>query len=263
MTDPQHGSPTPNQTALIRVELNLPDGPLRGQVEVDTGPMRLADLVPTAYELTMALSGRANRHEEQAGRPISCRAGCAACCRQLVPLSPPEAFYLVGMLDAIHPDRKRTYLARFEQIDARLEAEGMIEELFNPTVTDDPVLEVSRRYFNMAMACPFLEDECCSIHPVRPVACREYNVTSPATWCSDPYNHPIQKVPMPLPLSLPLTLLTNELFGRRFPLIPLTLAPRWVRENAAFGERTWPGLELFRQFISRFKQGPPADGRLR
>lgn len=244
-------TPGGGQTALIRVELAMPDGVMRGQVEVDTGPMRLADIVPTAYELTMAISGRANRREERAGHPISCRAGCGACCRQLVPLSPPEAFYLVDMLNAIEPGRRQVYLDRFAAVKTRLDSEGMIDELFNPTITEDPVLEIGRRYFGLRMACPFLEEESCSIHPHRPVACREYNVTSPAAWCAEPYAHDIQKVPMPMPLSLPLTLLTNELIGRRFPLIPLTLAPGWVTENADIGRKTWPGLELFQQFLKR------------
>ena len=33
------------------------------------------------------------------------------------------------------------------------------------------------------IACPFLEDESCSIHPQRPVSCREFLVTSPAENC--------------------------------------------------------------------------------
>jgi Fe-S-cluster containining protein len=36
------------------------------------------------------------------------------------------------------------------------------------------------------MPCPFLEDESCSIHPDRPLVCREYLVTSPAELCAGP-----------------------------------------------------------------------------
>jgi hypothetical protein len=34
------------------------------------------------------------------------------------------------------------------------------------------------RYFLQGVACPFLEAESCGIHPDRPLACREYLVTS-------------------------------------------------------------------------------------
>ncbi len=44
----------------------------------------------------------------------------------------------------------------------------------------------ARRYFHLGIACPFLEDESCSIHADRPISCREYLVTSPAVNCADP-----------------------------------------------------------------------------
>ena len=46
------------------VDLTTPLGQIRGKVEVDPGPMRLVDLVPTAYELTNILVGRAIQREE-------------------------------------------------------------------------------------------------------------------------------------------------------------------------------------------------------
>jgi len=238
------------QFAQIAVQLTDPDGTIRGQVQIDTGPMRLAELVPTALELTNVLSARANKREEKAGHTISCCAGCGACCRQLVPLSPPEAFFLADVIASMEPQRQADVLGRFGLIVSELERHNMIDELFDPKDTDDPRLEIGRRYWNLQMPCPFLVDESCSIHPYRPVACREYNVTSPAAWCSKPYDHELAKVPMPMPFSLPLARLTGELIGVKPPLIPLTLVPRWVAENQELGKRTWPGLDLFRRFMA-------------
>lgn len=245
----------PKQVALMAVQLTDPDGTIRGQVQVDTGPMRLAELVPTAFELTNVLTGRANKREEKAGRTISCRAGCAACCRQLVPLSPPEAFFLMEVIASLPPDRQTEVLGRFGLIVSELERQNMIEELLAPTVAEEARLEVARKYWFLQMPCPFLVDESCSIYPHRPVACREYNVTSPAEWCSEPFAHEVAKVAMPFPLSLPLARLTAELIDGKPSLIPLTLVPRWVEEHVELGKSTWPGLELFRRFMVHVSPG--------
>jgi Fe-S-cluster containining protein len=244
---------------LYTVELETASGLVRGQVAVDPGPMRLAELVPSAMELTHILVRGANRREETAGRRISCRAGCGACCRQMVPLSAPEAFYMADVLQTLPASQRATALERFARIETTLEEAGLIGELLDPHYDDEHVLRIARLYFGLQLQCPFLVEESCSIHPHRPVACREYNVTSPAAWCADPYAHPIEKVPMPLPLSAPLARLAAEVTGTRPRLVPLALVPRWVEEHRELATRTWPGVELFGRFVSLLSpRGSPA-----
>ncbi len=245
------------EPVLYAVELETATGPLRGRVAVDPGPMRLADLVPAAVELTTVLVARANRREAAAGREVSCRAGCGACCRQMVPLSPPEAFHLADVIGAMPGDRREAALRRFVEIEAMLEEQGMVEELLDPSYEDEPVLRIAHAYFRLQAPCPFLLEESCGIHAQRPVACREYNVTSPAAWCTDPYAQPIAKVPMPLPLSAPLARLTAELTGTRPRLVPLTLLPRFVADHRELATRTWPGVELFGRFVAQLGATPP------
>jgi len=220
------------------VEMPTPDGVMRGKVAVTAGPMRLTGLVQTALALTNALVGRAIAAEADGGRSLSCRPGCGACCRHMVPVSPPEAFHLMD---------------RFAAIGATLDQEGMIEEMLAPTPTQDAVLPVARRYFELGMACPFLEAESCGIHADRPAVCRDYNVTSPAEWCVRPYEHDIAKIPLPLPLSVPLARTSARVSGERPCLIPLTLAPRWTAEQAELGTRTWPGPALFDLFLEEVR----------
>ena len=236
------------------VEMQTPDGMVRGKVSVTSGPMSLAGLAPTALALTGALVDRAVHLEINAGRTVSCRAGCGACCRYMVPLSPPEAFYLMDVIDAFEPARRSACLDRFDEIVRVLDEEGMIEELLDPPQTDRPALPIAKRYFALRLACPFLIDESCSIHAHRPVACRDYNVTSPAEWCGNPYQNDIAKVPMPLPLSVPLARLTASLTGRKACLIPLTLVPRWVSEHAEQRNLRWPGTELFDRFLVELRR---------
>jgi len=46
---------------VLDVEIKSTLGLIRGQVKKSTGPMRLGDLVPAAFELTDILVERANR----------------------------------------------------------------------------------------------------------------------------------------------------------------------------------------------------------
>jgi Fe-S-cluster containining protein len=253
-----HSPPGPKRrnTAVFEVKLTTPLGPIKGHVSIDTGPMRLVDLVPTAYELTNILVKLAVQREEKAGRRISCRPQCGVCCRQMVPLSPPEAFYLANLIDSLEFHKRNALLESFGAIRDRLIRHGMINKLMSPEYSDDPVLAIAKQYFQAQMACPFLVDESCSIHPHRPVACREYNVTSPAAWCADPYSYEIAKVRMVIPLSAPLARLTAQLTGSTPRLIPLTLVPTWVAENADLREQAWPGFDLFQQFMAEVGKSP-------
>jgi len=242
--------------ALMNVEIGTPLGPIRGRVQVDTGPMRLADLVSTATGLTEIMVGRARRAEEAAGRAISCRAGCGACCRQMVPLSIPEAFALADTIDALPAERRTAALARFDAVVAGLDGAGLLSVILDADLLADASKEISMRYFYLGLACPLLVDESCSIHAARPVACREYNVTSPASNCSDPVAFGVRVVPMPLPFSLPLARLTAELTSMPPALVPLSLVPRWVAEHAELRARTWPGAELFNQLMGVIAKSP-------
>ncbi len=241
---------------LMDVEMGTQTGKIRGRVRVDTGPTRLSDLVPTAHELTSVIAARACRAEEKEGKEISCRSGCAACCRQMVPLSIPEAFFLADSVERMVPVRKAAVLGRFEAVHDRLAAENMIDGMLDMEVGADPHRALNIKYFQMKIDCPFLVDEACSVYEERPVACRDYIVTSPAHWCEDVFGHGVAKVPMPIPMSAPLAWMTADLTGEPPRLIPLVLAPRWAAENGDLRNREWPGLDLFKKFMEVLG-GPP------
>jgi Fe-S-cluster containining protein len=219
-------------------------------VQVSTGPMRLAELVPSAFELTDILVMRAIARETKAGSRVTCRAGCGVCCSQMVPVSPPEAFYIADMMSSLGGEMLDSIRQRFEVIEAVIEQRNMTDPLMDPEYSDDPFLAIARDYFSLHLPCPFLVDASCGIYEHRPVACRDFNVTSPAEWCADPYTHEVAKVQRVMPLSAPLARLAAALTGSKPRLIPLSLVPHWVRENAEVGHLTWNGLELFQQFMA-------------
>jgi Fe-S-cluster containining protein len=184
------------QSPVIRLSAGVPGEPVRNgrimlvvggeqlplELSVPAGPVTVETLLPILRGLSSLFSDRAAARAEAAGRPISCRAGCGACCRQLVALAPSEAHALARLVRAM-PEPRRTVIR--QRFDAALQRLGdLIDRM--PTSTEKERTELSHAYFKLGIACPFLEDESCSIHPDRPMACREYLVSSPAENCRSP-----------------------------------------------------------------------------
>jgi Fe-S-cluster containining protein len=203
--------------------------------------------------LTIARAGRraeeAARRSAARGHPISCRRGCGACCRQPVPLSPPEAFHLAEVVGGAAPEAREAVLARFEAARAAL-AEGGLR--------DEPLLDRGRDYFALGVPCPFLAEEACSIHPDRPAVCREYLVTTPAPWCGEPDVRAPVILPVTSSATDVLADLAAELLGGPPTFVPLVRALDWARENAADGRREWPGPALWDRFRERYHRGARA-----
>jgi Fe-S-cluster containining protein len=88
------------------------------------------------------------RQQTDLGRTLACARGCSACCRShaTIPVYPLE---LAGL----------TWYAT-EHIQG--EVRGKLKAQLLQHKTSDP--------------CPFLVDGACSVHPMRPLACRHFNV---------------------------------------------------------------------------------------
>ena len=170
------------------------------ELTVPTGLVPVEKLLPILRGLSSLFAERATAQLRAEGREISCRAGCGACCRQLVPLSPSEARALARLVDGMPEPRRSLIRGRFEEALRKLDAAGLLGRM--GTRTPEERTELGKAYFQQAIACPFLEEESCSIHPDRPMACREYLVTSPAENCRAPRADNIEKVVLeadPLP----------------------------------------------------------------
>jgi Fe-S-cluster containining protein len=184
------------QSPVVRLSAGMPGEPVRNgrvvlvvggeqlplELSVPAEPVTVEALLPILRGLSSLFSDRAIARAEAAGRPISCCAGCGACCRQLVALAPSEARALARLVDTM-PEPRRTIVR--QRFDAALQRLGdLIDRM--PTGTAEERTELSFEYFRLGIACPFLEEESCSIHPDRPMACREYLVSSPAENCRTP-----------------------------------------------------------------------------
>ncbi|MGE5151367.1 MAG: YkgJ family cysteine cluster protein [Rhodospirillaceae bacterium] len=171
------------------------------------------------------------------GRAISCRKGCGACCRQLVPISRTEGEALLALVEALPEARRTAVRARFAAAEAAITA----AELADRGTRSDR--EMSVAYFALGVACPFLEDESCSIHPDRPLVCREYLVTSPAELCAGPVQEGVTPVPVPK-----LSLAARRLQDESETWFPLALLMAWSRTPRTPAKRR-PGTEWVQRFL--------------
>jgi Fe-S-cluster containining protein len=204
------------------------------KIELPNHPLRLAELIPILTAIPDAFDPGT----------VSCRAGCAACCRQLVPVSPPEAFYLASL---VTPEVE----AKFDEARERLDSSPLGRALNAPTISEARALEIALAYPRLRIDCPFLVEERCSIYDGRPMTCREYYVTTPKENCVMPSpGRPIKRVAVPIQLSEALSRVAAEMLGGEPQTIPLPRALAWAREHAAEDARTFAPDILTRALIS-------------
>lgn len=173
-----------HSTATLR--LTVGDLRVVHPITVPQAPVPATEVVPALQGLVNAVVAAA-----EAGKSISCRKGCGACCRQLVPVSRTEGERLLALIETMPAERRETLHARFAAAEAALDGAGLA------TRGQKSDRELSLAYFALAIPCPFLEEESCSIHPERPLVCREYLVTSPAELCAGPAQEGVTPVAVP------------------------------------------------------------------
>lgn len=208
----------------------------------ESSELSLADLAFHLLPLWQRQLDRVEAVERKAGRVPSCRDGCGVCCRQVVPLSLPEAFMLARHVDALPDARREAVLARFEQAKGRLDRAGLLGE---------PLLSRAHDYWALSIDCPFLEAQSCSIHPTRPSACREHLALDGPERCiylddGAPMLH------FPERLFDVLAYVAARLLGGAPAALPLVLARDHAAANGTDAGRRWSVLELRRVFADVF-----------
>ena len=196
------GSPAPPEHLSAHGVLNVAGMRVEFNLTVPKAPVGPAAVLPVLQTLWTTIEADLVEGVERQGRRISCGPSCGACCRQLVPISRIEARHLADLVEALPEPRRSAVRERFAEALRRLEEAGLLETLRRPeSLGPDDRSPLGMAYFRLGIPCPFLEQESCSIHADRPLACREYLVTSPAENCaqSDP-REDIEGVSMPVRL---------------------------------------------------------------
>jgi Fe-S-cluster containining protein len=207
-------------------------------------------MLPLFFSFADAVMRTASKGVEQTGEKISCKKGCGACCRQLVPISETEARWIQELVDRLPPQKQSLIRNRFAEARRRLAETGLLEKLLHrESWAEGEGWPIAMSYFRLGIACPFLENEACSIHPDRPVKCREYLVTSPAEHCRAPNAETIRPVELPFQMWTALARLENTSPSKeKIRWVPLILALEWADAHAQ-EPKPRPGHEVLREFF--------------
>lgn len=237
----------------MRVRIETEQGLIDRELMLAEGEITMADLARAAVTLAGDFETLAVRRTCAQGRPATCAKGCGACCRQLVTVSPAEAWMLEELIEAMPGAERADMRGRFEAARAALAREGLLEALGR---LDDPELraeahyQLAERYFELGLACPFLtEAGACGIHPARPALCREYLAVTPPFHCYDPFGMEPERAAVAAEVSQALLGACAQTLRRELEPIPLALAPAWAREHAEEGRRRWDAQRLAERFL--------------
>ncbi|MBM4126078.1 MAG: YkgJ family cysteine cluster protein [Nitrospira sp.] len=266
---------TPHSSERCEIALNTPAGRVTTAVDVPTALVPVTAIVPLMRRLGEEAHALEEARSLESGQARSCHRSCAACCRMLVPLSPPEAFSLREFVRSLPREEQERIAARLAHTKSVLlthrlwnQLEALAESSQSP---DDDMLEpINQAYYALRIPCPFLENDLCSIYDERPAACRELLVTSPAEQCQDMAQNPIVPIPAPVRIGPILGLLWGELTKTPPRLIPLPIALDWAERHQNENHQTWQGTQLLDtaldkvwRFLSQtFQQGgntPPPN----
>jgi len=236
-------------TDRFEIAINTPAGRLSTAVDVPTAFVPVTAIVP----LMRCLGEEAQALEEARlaaeGATRSCTKGCAFCCHMLVPLSAPEAYALINVIRSWPAEKQERMATRLAEAKSVLLSHGLWHRLLELGESSDPpddeTLEpINRDFYALRMACPFLEEDMCSIYEERPSACRELLVTSPAERCQNMLMNDIIPIPAPVRISPILGLLWSELTDSPPRLIPLPIVSDWVERHRQENDKTWQGSHL-------------------
>jgi len=238
-------------TLSANVSIKIGGEPFDLKIEAPIAPTRPTRMLPVFQRACGDIVDWTVKRIEREGRSISCRAGCGACCRQMVPISKTEARYLAQLVAEMPDERREVIKERFDLAIKRLEEAGVIDKLrAEPKPLGQEYKDLGLTYFHLEVACPFLEEESCSIHPDRPLVCREYLVVSLAENCSRKNGLPIEALSMPLEASKALTAI-NDAENKNFTnWIPLVLSLEWAEQNPDVSENR-AGTTIIEKFISK------------
>ncbi len=255
---------TPESSSSVQVSfsLRIGEGTLSANVAVPAGKTTLTGLLPVIQDFDSSLIDRVVGEATEEGHPVSCRAGCGACCRQMVPLSIFEAEALGEWFNNLPIQRQAELERRFHSGLIRLKEAGVLDKIMSPDWGPDEksFVDMAVEYFHAGVACPFLEDERCSIHPIRPLVCREYLVTSPAELCQDPSINQVSAIHLPLKPSQALYRIGQELTHDAKGWMPLIFLLAWSKRRLKPGDYyTGTGQEVLRIFMENLTTEPPAE----
>ena len=245
-----------DETLSVSLHLRMGEASREVKLSAPTRSVTPVELLPVIQAFDSDVAALAEDASRRSGKTVSCKAGCGACCRQIVPISETEARFLAKLVAKMPRDRRRGIERRFSKALAALSKAGMLDGLDQAwrTTTEAEQEQLALDYFSLGIPCPFLEDESCGIHPDRPLSCREFLVTSPAGNCSDPSPDTIESVPFPGKPSKQMYQFGDCGGDGPRAWMPLTLALEWAGKRPPDEvQPRRPGHEMLLDFLGKLQ----------
>jgi len=232
----------------IPFDISVTDRILHCSIRMVSRPVPLSELVPMACQLSQLIIDASSRRIEESDGRIACRKGCAACCSYLIPISPAEAYHLRDEIFKMPQLEQRTLFRSCQHTTRQLVDHRIPDALFSPTQEHEERLDIlSDWYRDMKLPCPFLVNHTCCIYDFRPLACREYFVTSHPSLCRPESTEKATRVPMPLRIAEVLAETCRILEDGESSIL-LPLLPSFLQDNS---QRSW-ALYPAEQVVSTF-----------
>lgn len=224
------------------------------EVELElTAPVarvQFREILPLVRDITNLVVQVALDEARDQGIAISCRKGCGACCIQAVPLAPAEARAISDLVKALPEPRQTQIRERFSTGLAVASEAGLLNTLMDTGELDDAesVFKLGMDYLRLQIPCPFLEDQACSIHPERPIRCREYLVTSSPEFCAGPRPQEVTRLRIPAQAFRSMLSVGGEWTHDKARWVPLIAALEWAQANPD-NSLPRPGADIVREFF--------------
>lgn len=230
------------------VRLSVGGQPLELGFTVPSKPVKLRRMLPVFQQMSNTFNEMGVENLKSQGKAVSCRAGCGACCRQLVPVSEAEAYNLRDLIEEMPEPRRTEIRQRFEKGMEKLNRINFFRRLGeNADKSEEDYTRSLQEYFRQQIPCPFLENESCSIHESRPIACRDYFVTSPPEYCASATGENVEKVEHVLKVKDSLIALSRNVSDASLPFVPLIGLLKWTDKvpdrSPARAGKVW--MEMF------------------
>ncbi|MCU7907179.1 MAG: YkgJ family cysteine cluster protein [Candidatus Thiodiazotropha sp. (ex Epidulcina cf. delphinae)] len=241
------------QAETIEAEIRIGSESVRLSARISNDPVHLHEMLPLFQHLTNKVVEIGIKEAEAKGMRISCRSGCGACCSQLVPISEAEGIALSDLIGAMPTAGQTEIRARFSRNMAALRQAGLLENLDRAVLDNDRerLRAIGIDYFKLNMPCPFLENQSCSIHPYRPLSCREFLVASDPLHCARSDPERVESVVLPKRISPIVYTMSHQKKqpGKGFlPLTQLLTREPSLREGQPSPE---PAVDLLKRFLEK------------
>ena len=224
-----------------QIKISIKGVPLEMQLTVPAKPVKPQRMLPIFQQMSNSFVEMGVSAVKSSGKKISCREGCAACCYQAIPLAEIEAYRIAEIVENLPESRRREIKNRFDAASRHFHEIGWFERLDQcALMPKEERQKVVMEYFYENIPCPFLQDGACSIYADRPLACREYLVTSPAENCSAPSPETVEMVDFQVKAATTLRHIgDSKNLNSIVNFLPLILALKWTETHAdEFPEKT-------------------------